>query len=503
MTVTEHGGLRPTVGAALLSAGVLSLALVAAGGLSIGLVGWYAAMVWSPPLAAFGDLLLVLALPAGVAVAFAGWLRYSDYFAQRASVDRKTALRYDAWSWFALAAWGAGMLLPIHGGVGRAIAVGAILWLVVKVVVAARFNRTVRDTLVTFAVTRVPIIFIAQLAWVIIGQRPGLHAVISTNPLLAVWGHWDAVHYLDIASRGYYGTDMAFFPLYPALIHALGRLVGNDLVAGLLISNIAFFFGLLFFYKLVEHAFDRSDAGRAIFYVSIFPTAVFFSAVYTESLFFALTVASFYYIRERRWLFAGLLGGLAALTRVEGVLLFVPYAIEAVVALRTTAWRQMPQVIAGALLIPAGLAVYMAVLWVLRGDPLYFSHVQAHWNRHLALPWTSVARSIHQILYLHTAQSRVDQLIELSFTVLMLAVLIGGFRRLRLSFWVYMLLSVVIPMSTSSLMSMPRFALVLFPMFMVLAQWGRKPWVNNAIVAFSLPLLGLFTVLFADWYWVA
>ena len=46
---------------------------------------------------------------------------------------------------------------------------------------------------------------------------------------------------------------MAFFPLYPALIHALGTLVGNDLIAGLLISNVAFFFGLLFFYKLVEH----------------------------------------------------------------------------------------------------------------------------------------------------------------------------------------------------------------------------------------------------------
>jgi hypothetical protein len=52
-------------------------------------------------------------------------------------------------------------------------------------------------------------------------------------------------------------------------------------------------------------------------------------------------------------------------------------------------------------------------------------------------------------------------------------------------------------------MSMPRFALVLFPMFVMLALWGGRSWVNSAIVAFSLPLLGLFTVLFADWYWVA
>jgi hypothetical protein len=66
-----------------------------------------------------------------------------------------------------------------------------------------------------------------------------------------------------------------------------------------------------------------------------------------------------------------------------------------------------------------------------------------------------------------------------------------------------MALSILVPLCTSSLMSMPRFALVLFPMFTILALWGGRSWANNTIVAFSLPLLGLFTVLFADWYWVA
>ncbi len=85
----------------------------------------------------------------------------------------------------------------------------------------------------------------------------------------------------------------------------------------------------------------------------------------------------------------------------------------------------------------------------------------------------------------------------------MIAVLIAGFRRLRLSYSVYMALSILIPLCTASLMSMPRFALVLFPMFALFGLWGARPAVNNAYVAFSLPLLGLFTVLFADWYWVA
>lgn len=509
VTVSEQApSHRSRLFEAAVCAGLGPSALVLLGGISLGFVMWYAAVITVGILAAIGDALLLVTLPLGTLAAFWGWAAYSDYFARRAGVDRRTALQFDAWSWASLAVISTGIVTPLGAsGMGRSVAVSVAVWSLIKVLVAARFNRTVRDTLVTFVVTRIPIIFIAEMASVTIAQRPGEHVSTSTNPLLAVWGRWDAVHYLDIATRGYYGTDMAFFPLYPTLIHFVGRLVGNELIAGLLISNVAFFFGLLFFYKLVEHEFGRGVAARAIFYVSIFPTAVFFSAVYTESLFFALTVASFYYFRESRWLTAGVLGGLAALTRVEGVLLAVPYAME---ALSAGSWRgiadgsrRFARVVVGFLLIPLGLGIYMGVLWILRGDPLYFSHVQVHWNRHLAPPWASVARSVQMIVHAHGAQAAAAQAIELGFTVLMIAVLIGAIRSLRPSLWVYMALSIVIPMSTSSLMSMPRFALVLFPMFVVLAQWGSRSWVNTAIVAFSLPLLGLFTVLFANWYWVA
>ncbi|MEO6990766.1 MAG: mannosyltransferase family protein [Candidatus Baltobacteraceae bacterium] len=494
-----------------MEAGPGAIALVVLGGLSLGFVAWYTALVHVPAAALRGDVLLWFAIPAGVIVALAGWLAYGQYFAKRGRVSLATALRNDALSWAALLIAAAGIAQPFGpSSMGRTTAAAIALFGIVKVVVAARYNRTVRETLVTFVVTRVPIVFIAELAAATIAPRPGLHIVESTNPLLAVWGRWDAVHYLEIAARGYYGTDMAFFPLYPGLIHALGRVVGNDLVAGLAISNAAFFFGLLYFYKLVEHQWGRSVALRAIFYVSIFPAAVFFSAVYTESLFFALTVASFYYIREHRWVTAGLLGGLAALTRVEGVLLFAPYVVEMVAAdgvvevrnLLDVPWRFARQVI-GAALIPLGLVAYMAMLWVLRGDPLYFSHVQEHWDRHFAPPWVSLWRSISVLTHAADPTAIAGQSIELGFTLMMIGVLAFGWRRLRPSYVVYMVLSILVPLSTSSLMSTPRFALVLFPMFVVLALWGERSWVNSTIVAFSLPLLGLFTVLFANWYWVA
>lgn len=449
------------------------------------------------------------AIPVGIIAALAAWNGYARFFARHASVPLERALTADAFSWLALLIMWAGFLRPFGANAtGRGIAIALGVFAFTKLVTAARYNGAVRDVAVTFVVTRAAIIVIAELAAMVLVQRPGTHIAMSSYPILAVWGRWDAVHYVDIAASGYYGTDMAFFPLYPALIALLGKLTGNHLIAGLVISNCALFAGLLYFYKLVEHQYNRHVAQRAIFYISIFPTAIFFSAVYTESLFFALTVASFYYIREHKWLTAGIIGFFAALARVEGVLLVVPLAIEwlrspgARLALRYPV-EQLLRPLAALALVPLGLVTYMGYLWILTGDPMYFSHVQINWQRHLAPPWVSVESSIKLLAHAHNGNMVANQFIELVFTALMLGLLIAAIRRLSPTYWSYMALSILVPMSTSSLMSMPRFALVLFPMFVLMGLWGARPSVNNSIVAFSLPLLGLFTVLFADWYWVA
>ncbi len=454
--------------------------------------------------AALSDLGLLVALVGGTGVTLWLWQLYAHYFSRRAGVTYARSLRYDAFTWASfILLWLTFVLSPsFTEGTSRLFVICAAIFCVGKVLIAARLNQTVREVLLDFVATRTAIIVIAELAAVIIGQRAGQHVQESTTPLLDVWGRWDAVHYLQIAARGYEGTDMAFFPLFPLMIRILGRLVGNHLIAALLIANASFFFGLLFLYKLLEHEYDRPTARRAIFYVSIFPSAFFFSAAYTESLFFMLTVASFYYMRAHRWLIAGIIGFFAAMTRVEGVLLVVPFAIEWYMQYRPELRAHLSSLFAGAI-VPFGLFVYMGYLWVLQGDPLYFSHVQVNWDRHLAPPWVSVMTTFHKIAVATQGQTIANETMEIAFTALMIAVLLGGWKQLRPSYIVYMALSILIPMSTSSLMSMQRFALVLFPMFAILARWGDRPWVNNLIVAFSLPLLGLFTVLFADWYWVA
>jgi Gpi18-like mannosyltransferase len=485
----------------LLAGGWPALLAVTLAGVTLGFFGWSAVIV--PHQGPLVELGLLASIAAGIVIPVGLWIGYARYFSRRAGITLGRSLQYDALTWLPFfVLWFTFVLAPqlTHGA--RLFLFALTLACLGKVLIAARFNQTVREVLIDFAATRIAIIVIAELAAVIIGQRAGTHVQESSHALLAVWGRWDAVHYLEIATQGYHGTDMAFFPLYPVLIRIVGALAGNHLIAGLLISYASFFFGLLYLYKLLEHEYDRAVARRAIFYVSIFPTAVYFTAVYPESLFFMLTVASFYYMRARQWWIAAMLGFFAALTRVEGILLIVPFLIEWSTQDQPLRAKSLYGLVAGAL-IPVGLAIYMAYLWVLRADPLYFSHVQIHWNRHLALPWVSIVNAFGKIAHTPSGQIIANQSLEIAFTLLMIGVLIGGWRQLRPSYIAYMALSILVPMSTSSLMSMPRFALVLFPMFAILARWGERAWVNNVILAFSLPLLGLFTVLFADWYWVA
>ncbi|HKU67764.1 MAG TPA: hypothetical protein VJP85_08310, partial [Candidatus Baltobacteraceae bacterium] len=252
----------------LLVAGWGPLAAVLLAGLTLGFFAWYGFVVPThrPTLT---QALLPIAVIAGGVFSVWTWLAYSRYFAKRAGILYQRSLQYDAISWVPFVLMWLAFVLPLwltHGGV-RLFVYCFALFCMAKWAVAARFNETVRDVTVDYLVTRVAIIVIAELAAVIVGQRPGEHVQESRNLLLAVWGRWDAVHYLDIATIGYHGTDMAFFPLYPLLIAGLGAAIGNHLVAGLFISNVALFFALLYLYKLVEHEFDRGVARRAIFYI--------------------------------------------------------------------------------------------------------------------------------------------------------------------------------------------------------------------------------------------
>jgi Gpi18-like mannosyltransferase len=226
------------------------------------------------------------------------------------------------------------------------------------------------------------------------------------------------------------------------------------------------------------------DSQRAIFYLAFFPTSYFLSLPMTESLFLALSLGSVLAARDGRWLIAGLLGGLAALTRFPGILLLVPLAIIFFIERRE---RPLWRVLALAL-VPAGTAVFMGHLSRAVGNPLAFAQAQGKWGRSAGFFWQPL------VDYLADPRKVAEpwNLIALNFVMALLILGAGAlllYRR-QWSAGAYALVSVLLPLSTGSLQSIARFALVIFPLFMVLAMAGRRSLVDRILFGTFVFLLG-------------
>lgn len=352
----------------------------------------------------------------------------------------------------------------------------------------------------------------------------------TLGSLLNPWAHWDGVWYIKIAQAGYADADgsTAFFPLYPLLLRYLGVLFGGNLVlTGLVVSLLCFAGSVWLLFKLVARDFDQRVAERSVVYLSLFPAAFFFQAVYTESLFLLLSLACFFWARDGRWRLAGLAGLLAALTRSTGVLLVIPMAV-CYFGARGWRLRRADADAANLLMVVEGLLIWMAYLGLSFGRPLLFAEVQDEWRRGFMLPNLSVGRAVEaaaqgarqllsrQYLDLYWPVSEpgdaysvaTANLIGLASLVVVGLCLAYALRRLPPAYSLYGVAAAVYPLLFPAryvpLLSYPRFTVVVFPVFVALAVFTRdKPRAHAAIVlAMVLALLAL-TARFALFDWVA
>jgi Mannosyltransferase (PIG-V) len=365
------------------------------------------------------------------------------------------------------------------------------------------------------------------------------------NLLAAPFARWDSVWYLTIAKGGYDHDPAraAFFPLYPLILHGVGFVVGSDLIAGVLISLAAFGVALLLLYRLAALELDRELARLTVMLVAFCPMAYFFSAVYSESLFLALSVGCVWQARSGRWAAAGILGGLAAAERGNGIALVVPLILLFLYGPRVDPaprleWPRAPRVrrflpryrptpaLAWVLLVPAGLGAYMLALAALTGDGLAPFQAGAAWYRHFAGPfggvWDGAVAAwdgLRQLLHgppppTYFAQAGGNplsvggaNLMLFGFLVLGGVALVGVFRRLPVAYGAYCLAALALPLSypvtPQPLQSLPRYEVVLFPLFMWAAWWLRRRQLVTPALAALAVLLGLFTAEFATWRFVA
>lgn len=337
------------------------------------------------------------------------------------------------------------------------------------------------------------------------------------NYLLGVWQRADTIWYIKIASQGYAKGDgtTVFFPLYPLLTRLVGYAThGNYLLAGILVSNLAFFFASVYLYKLAELEFNSEVAFHTLIFLSVFPTAFFLLGAYTESPFLLFAVSAFYYARKGKWLPASIAGLLAALTKQLGLLLFLPLLYE-YLAKGDFKFCSIRWNILLLLLIPSGTLAFLLFRHLCVGEAFLLTETyRTQWGVHASWPWNNVFDSLiaildterfpplspedthsRRIFYNSIALASVGLFVPLSFISL---------RRLCLSYSLYMfsVLSVVLSQNFRPpypILALPRYVLVLFPGFMLLASLMKSRTLRWVVWYFSAMLLSLFSAMFATW----
>ncbi|MBU2577822.1 hypothetical protein KKA69_03235 [Patescibacteria group bacterium] len=313
--------------------------------------------------------------------------------------------------------------------------------------------------------------------------------------------NFDGIHYLNIARNGYGMHEQAFFPLYPEIIKKTAPIfAGKDLIAGLVISNLSFIALLFLFYKLIKLDFDDRTAKKTIIFLVLFPASFFFGMVYTEGLFLLLSVASFYLARKRRWLLSGILGALAANTRLIGIFLF-PALFYEFFFQKTEEKKKMSYLKALPLfIVPMGLFYYMNFLKLRYNDSLLFFRFQP---QKLIL--------IYQVFYRYFKMILTTTLDPLYFAVWMELLVAIGFltlgilaykRKIRPSYLIFALLSYLVTTLTGTFSSLPRYALAFFPCFILLGTIKNKILERSLMVIFMICFI-IALLFFYRGYWVA
>ncbi len=384
------------------------------------------------------------------------------------------------------------------------------------------------------------------------------------NLLAAPAARWDAAWYLVIARYGYRpdlgpytSSRTAFFPLYPLGLRAIAWLGAPPVLAGVLLSVAALALALYGIHRLTTLELARTarsalagdrvaDAARlAVLLTAFAPMAFFLSAVYSESLYLALSVGLFWSARHGRWMWVGVLGALAAATRSTGLVLILPALAIYLYGPREDrppdrgadgppAWRarlapryRLRRDALWLGLLPAGVVVYGVYLALAGGSALAPLHAQEAWSRHFAGPyvgaWDGLKAAFEGARQLLSFQRRHvyfptgadspfvgagHNLMLFAFLAAAAPAVVGVVRRLPLAYGMYVIAALALPLSdpvsSQPLMSLPRFLLVLFPLGIWLGAWlAERPRLQRPVLAASGLLMAFFLAQFATWHWVA
>lgn len=339
------------------------------------------------------------------------------------------------------------------------------------------------------------------------------NASMISKLFLAPWYRWDTGHYIEIADYGY-GFDLGnsvWPPMYPFLIKLTSMVIKPSLLAALLVSNFFTIIAFVLLYLFTAQEFSESIAKKTIFFLAIFPTSFYLVAGYTESIFLTFSIATFIYLKKRQWLTAGLMGCVATLIRLQGIVLILPIFLELyLVYLRQKQYKSF--------FLHSFSLIYPPFVYVLFSGYVRFGlltnwpweTLSKNWNQHFGYPWEGFLGNLTSLLGRPIDYDITHPLIKI-FSIILTITAIYFLIRIRKDIllslnaysWATLFLILGKVDDQSIMISTIRYLLVLFPIFISQAVFIKNKNITRFVFILSTLSAILLLILFYWWVWVA
>ncbi len=333
--------------------------------------------------------------------------------------------------------------------------------------------------------------------------------VLEDRPLpdkcgwLEIWNRWDSIHYQHLAQFGYtssYDSKAWLYPLFAWCTRWVAWLSGNYLVSAFIVSGLALMAAALLLRRMVQLDYSADVALRSVWFFLIFPTAYFLHIGYTESLFLALALGSIMAARQDYWSIAGLLGALSWMTRPNGIILIPTLAVEAghqYIATKRWQWRWLWIAI-----VPAGFGVYLFLNWRVTGNPFgFFEMRKPLFGMSTSWPWVGIRQAFVINAQRPPNEAELIGAQELYFVALGFICMIASWIKLRPLYATWITGNWFLITSATFIVSMPRYCLTMFPIFMLFALLTKNRFWYGIVTVWSLLFLALFAILFVRGQW--
>ncbi len=323
----------------------------------------------------------------------------------------------------------------------------------------------------------------------------GLYA--SQNPHWWMsWIQWDGPHYIDIAKYGYetsgeHALWIVFYPLYPLLVKIYSLFLNSYELAIILVSWVNSLVAAIALYEITKQLFNPKIALKAVWWLLIFPTSFFLQASYTEATYLATSLVCLSLYLKQKMVPSWIAAYLTGLTRINGLTLIPLFLLT-------------PSKIKDRIIISSGIVsgffTYLLINYWLFGDWLHFQQpLLSNWYKKFDYPWNGVISAWQNAPNLFDLNNYVFtcEIYALAFIFLML---IPIWKYTNLAFFSYTLINLLLFTSTSFIASTPRYALILFPIMICLAQIKNK-YFFTLLSIISIGLLIPLTIMYTTGQW--